>query len=163
MAFFQPLSTMTDLVVVAFILGFASAALVFWPLLRRGKQRLAAQRACTHSLSRGRHALRDPLAARTANTTTASATAVTVLAAHRRSPAPGRAHAEESPSPESPQADGRPTVAEQANADLPTAPQPRIAEPVEVPQLPTDLFERRYEAQFEHARKRIERLRAQLD
>lgn len=160
MAFLQPLSTWTDLVVVAFLLGFGAGALAFWPMVRKARHRLAAQRACTHSLSRGANALRDASALRMADSTTASATAVTVLAAQRRSHASGSQDAEHTPAEGS---SGDSPMAEQANADLPTAPQPRISEPVAVPQLPTDLYEQHYEAQFAHARQRIERLRAQLN
>lgn len=157
MAFLQPLSTWTDLVVLAFLLGFGAGALVFWPMVRKARSRLAAQRACTHSLSRGAQALRDPSVLRIVDSTTASATAVTVLSTQRRSAAAGK-HASEGGD----NSTGPSSVADQANADLPTAPQPRISEPVAVPQLPTDLFEQHYGARFEHARKRIERLRAQL-
>jgi hypothetical protein len=160
MGFLQPLSTWTDLVVVAFLLGIGAGALIFWPMVRKARHRLAAQRACTHSLSRGAHALRDPSALRMADSTTASATAVTVLTAHRRSPALAN-QADEGATDAKDSADR--SMSDQANADLPTAPQPRISEPVAVPQLPTDLFEQHYEARFDHARKRIERLRAQLD
>lgn len=160
MGFLQPLSTWTDLVVVAFLLGVGAGALIFWPMVRKARHRLAAQRACTHSLSRGAHALRDPSVLRMADSTTASATAVTVLAAHRRAPASGGQAGEHAPRTES---SSEPAMTDQANADLPTAPQPAISEPVAVPQLPTDLFEQHYEARFDHARKRIERLRAQLD
>lgn len=161
MGFLQPLSTWTDLVVVAFLLGIGAGALIFWPMVRKARHRLAAQRACTHSLSRGVHALRDPSALRMADSTTASATAVTVLTAQRRSPAPDDNQADER-APDAKDSADR-AMSDQANADLPTAPQPRISEPVAVPQLPTDLFEQHYEARFDHARKRIERLRAQLD
>lgn len=157
MAFLQPLSTWTDLVVLAFLLGFGAGALVFWPMVRKARCRLAAQRACTHALSRGAQALRDPLVPRRADSPTASATAVTVLATQRRAATPGGQATERSED-----STGLSPMAEQANADLPTAPQPRISEPVAVPQLPTDLFEQHYGARFEHARKRIERLRAQL-
>jgi hypothetical protein len=160
MGFLQPLSTWTDLVVVAFLLGIGAGALIFWPMVRKARHRLAAQRACTHSLSRGAHALRDPSALRLADSTTASATAVAVLAAQRRSP--GTGNQTEEHASDAVESAGS-AMTEQANADLPTAPQPRISEPVAVPQIPTDLFEQHYEARFDHARKRIERLRAQLD
>jgi hypothetical protein len=151
--------TVTDLLVVAFILGFGCATLVIWPMVRRARHRLAAHRASAHSLSVGKYALRKPSALKMTDSTTASATAVTILAAQRRKPVVKRP--EPAPTPEDSAAE--PSPLEQANADLPTAPQLRITEPVEMPPLPTDLYERHYEVQFERARKRIERLRAQLN
>jgi hypothetical protein len=158
--------TVTDLLVVAFLVGFGCAALVFWPMVRRARHRLAAQRASAHSLSVGKYALREPSALKTTDSTTASATAVTILAAQRRTPVTDRPAPTPAPSPEPSSetpAASRAALDEQANADLPTAPQPRITESIEMSPLPTDLYERHYEVQFERARKRIERLRAQLN
>jgi hypothetical protein len=157
--------TVTDLLVLAFLLGFGCAVLVLWPMVRRARHRLAAQRASAHSLSVGKYALREPSALKTTDSTTASATAVTILAAQRRTPVTDRPAPRPAPSPEtSPETSASPSaVDEQANADLPTAPQQRITESTEMPPLPTDLYERHYEVQFERARKRIERLRAQLN
>lgn len=36
-------------------------------------------------------------------------------------------------------------------------------EPVDMPELPTDLFSKRYEARFNRARKRLDRLRTQIN
>jgi hypothetical protein len=157
MGFLQPLSTVTDVIAVGFILGFGAAALVFLPMVRRARDRLAAQRATTHSLSRGAQALRDPSALRIADSTTASATAITVLAAKRQAENQVMLDSGEDTPHERISA-----MKDQANADLPTAPQTRITDQAEG-QLPTDLFGNHYGAQFDNARKRIERMRAELN
>lgn len=47
--------------------------------------------------------------------------------------------------------------------DNPTQPDQLGMELTDIPALPTDLFHQRYEAKFERTRKRLERLRAQLN
>jgi hypothetical protein len=141
-----------SLLFVTFVAGFALSALIFWLVQRRAQHQHIGRAASTPS--GGKHALRTSARQKPADSGhTASATAVTVLAAQGDTTVSETASSSAESSID----------AEATHPDLPIAPQQRTEEPVEIPPMPTDLFERHYEAQFERARKRIERLRAQLN
>ncbi|RKT83002.1 hypothetical protein SAMN05421805_10323 [Saccharopolyspora antimicrobica] len=86
------------------------------------------------SAPRGRHALRTPAPAPPTVT--------------RRTTAPQPAE------PERPAAEEKPSE--------PVAPVQRTAEPTELPELPTDLYEKHFEAKFNRSRQRLARLRTEI-
>ncbi|MGW1681152.1 hypothetical protein [Saccharopolyspora sp. NPDC002376] len=127
-----------ELLVLMFVTGFALATLIFWPLLHRATRQLGEQ----ESAPRGKHALRAP-------------TPPTVT---RRTPEPT------TPTEPTESAEAvEPAEAEQPAAEAQAvAPALRTAEPVELPELPTDLYEKHFEAKFNRSRQRIARLRAEI-
>ncbi|MFI0464041.1 hypothetical protein ACH347_08175 [Saccharopolyspora sp. 5N102] len=130
-----------DLLVLMFVTGFALATLIFWPLLQRANRRLAESGVSEAAIApKGKHALRTPDAP-------ARSASPTVIA--RRPSTDQAAPAESEPKPEEP----RPAL---------VAPQQRTAEPVEIPELPTDLFEKHFEAKFNRSRQRLARLRDEI-
>ncbi|MEU5850575.1 hypothetical protein [Saccharopolyspora shandongensis] len=130
-----------ELLVLMFVTGFALATLIFWPLLQRANRRLAESGISEATIvPKGRHALRTPDAP-------AKSAPPTVIP--RRPSADQAAPAEPEPKPEEPQ-------------PAPVAPQQRTAEPVEIPELPTDLFEKHFEAKFNRSRQRLARLRDEI-
>ncbi|MER7079778.1 hypothetical protein SAMN02982929_05495 [Saccharopolyspora kobensis] len=86
------------------------------------------------SAPRGRHALRTPAPAPPTVT--------------RRTTAPQPAEQEQ------------PAVEEKPSE--PVAPVQRTAEPAELPELPTDLYEKHFEAKFNRSRQRLARLRTEI-
>lgn len=59
----------------------------------------------------------------------------------------------------------QPTEPEQpaeAKPSEPVAPAQRTAEPAELPELPTDLYEKHFEAKFNRSRQRLARLRTEI-
>ncbi|RRO19423.1 hypothetical protein EIL87_04825 [Saccharopolyspora rhizosphaerae] len=132
-----------ELLVLMFVCGLAVATLVFVPLLHRAK-RMAAQSQQTGP--RGRHA-----------------------AVPGASPAKiGPRSAKTGSEPEA-KADSEKTETEGENDGEATqpvkveviAPRPQI-EPMPMPELPTDIFEARYQAKFNRSKRRLERIRSEL-
>jgi hypothetical protein len=136
-----------DLLVLMFVTGFALATLIFWPLLYRANRRLAetgVSDAATTPI--GRHALCTPAKPK-------------VVA--RRPGTDAKATASPATTPTTaPATEPAPVPAQRKQA--PVAPQQRSAEPVEVPVLPTDLFEKHFEAKFNRSRQRLARLRDEI-
>ncbi len=130
-----------NLLILAFILGFALATLIFCPMLHRAQQHAAARRAKQPP----RPVSRPPLAKAPAD----SRTAETGLAKSR---AAGSEAAQAAPAKSEPPATG----SESANAE--TAP----VHLGDLPKMPTGLYQEHHAEQFEHTRARLERLRAQL-
>ncbi|MDA3627847.1 hypothetical protein OU415_20595 [Saccharopolyspora sp. WRP15-2] len=132
-----------ELLVLMFVTGFALATLIFWPLLHRANRRLGEQ----ESAPRGKHALRAP-------------TPPTVT---RRTPEPTAAAEPAEPAESAEAAESTEAEAEQPAAEVQAvAPAQRTSEPVELPELPTDLYEKHFEAKFNRSRQRIARLRAEI-
>ncbi|MEV0696756.1 hypothetical protein AB0I53_02355 [Saccharopolyspora sp. NPDC050389] len=130
-----------DLLVLMFVTGFALATLIFWPLLQRANRRLAESGVSETAIApKGKHALRTPAGP-------PKSAAPTVIA--RRPSTDQAAQEEPEPKPEEPQ-------------PVPVAPQQRTAEPGEIPELPTDLFEKHFEAKFNRSRQRLARLRDEI-
>ncbi|MEB3368046.1 hypothetical protein [Saccharopolyspora mangrovi] len=131
-----------ELLVLMFVCGLAVATLVFWPLLNRANRKATESQQAS---SRGRHAL-------------GAATA----------PAAGSEKTESSGSEiaskpeeekESSRGDGEATQPVKVEV---TAPRPREPEPMEMPELPTDIFEARYQAKFNRSKRRLERIRSEI-
>lgn len=151
--------------VLMFIIGFALAALIFLPLLLRAN-RLAdrtamAGRAATHPPAQRKpntggpkHAAEPAHNGVSTGRNNGSPNGGTVTGADGH----GSAIASER---------NRPTVAggnEDTQPDLwPVTPRQRTNEPIAIPILPTDLFEKHFEAKFNRSRQRLARLRAELD
>ncbi|MBE9374450.1 hypothetical protein IQ251_08305 [Saccharopolyspora sp. HNM0983] len=137
-----------DLFVLMFIVGFALAALIFWPLLHRANRRLAdretiAGRANTNPPAQRRPSTGGPKHA--APVTPAAETGSAEQAARAGAPAVAG-------------------IDEDTQPDLqPVLPQQRTNEPIQIPILPTDLFEKHFEAKFNRSRQRLARLRAELE
>ncbi|WP_263251406.1 hypothetical protein [Saccharopolyspora rosea] len=130
-----------DLIIMTFVAGFAMATLVFWPLLHRAHRRLAEAGLTESAAPRGKHALR-------ADRSVASAPAE----------CPAQT-AGELPAQAAPQAAGPAAEPPRAGAPVPA---PQMPARVDMPELPTDLFERQFEARFNRSRQRLARLRDEL-
>lgn len=126
-----------ELLILMFVCGLAVATLVFWPLLNRANRRATESQQAT---PRGKHAL-GAASAQAADSETA----------------------ENSPNTEAEktgrEGDGEATQPVKVEV---TAPQPRVPEPMEMPELPTDIFEARYQAKFNRSKRRLERLRSEI-
>ncbi|MER7015948.1 hypothetical protein ABT324_31315 [Saccharopolyspora sp. NPDC000359] len=129
-----------ELLVLMFVTGFALATLIFWPLLHRANRQLGEQEAAP----RGKHALRTPVPVPPTVT--------------RRTTTPPQP-APEPTDPEQPAAEAGPTGAPEVAEVAPTQ---RTAEPVDLPELPTDLYEKHFEAKFNRSRQRLARLRTEI-
>ncbi|MGW3467352.1 hypothetical protein ACWDKQ_02500 [Saccharopolyspora sp. NPDC000995] len=145
-----------DLLVLMFVTGFALATLIFWPLLNRANRRLAESGVAEPATApKGRHALRTPPAP-------VKPVTPTVI--------PRRPSTDEQPPATEPDteaktgsdAETRSQAESEARRPAPVAPQQRSAEPAEVPQLPTDLFEKHFEAKFNRSRQRLARIRDEI-
>lgn len=152
--------------VLMFIIGFALAALIFLPLLLRANRRLAdrtamAGRASTNPPAQRRpntggpkHAADTPRNGASATGSGGPGTSSTGTGGNGSGPATA---------PEQ----NRPAVAgidEDTQPDLwPVTPRQRTSEPIAIPILPTDLFEKHFEAKFNRSRQRLARMRAELD
>ncbi|MER6990760.1 hypothetical protein ABT337_29585 [Saccharopolyspora hirsuta] len=140
-----------ELLVLMFVTGFALATLIFWPLLHRANRQLGEQEAAP----RGKHALRTPAPAPPTVT--------------RRTTAPQQPTPEPT-EPEQPAAETKQSAAEaeqpaaeaEPSESPAVAPAQRTAEPVELPELPTDLYEKHFEAKFNRSRQRLARLRTEI-
>ncbi|GAA2355156.1 hypothetical protein GCM10009854_36600 [Saccharopolyspora halophila] len=142
-----------ELLFVLFLCGFAAATLIFWPLLNRANKRSAEGR----SPQRGRHALdaaSAPAAATTATTTAASTRTTGGTTASASTSENAAAGPEEGTEEE--------TGGESTQPVSVNAPQQREPEEVEMPDLPTDLFETRYQAKFNRPKRRLERIKAEV-
>ncbi len=133
-----------ELIVLAIIGGFAVATLIFWPMLRRA--RLGSRRA-RNSRARagptGKHALRGKSASAPASTTATDTTAAATTA----------------------DTGSKPTSADDTVESTTTSRNSRVDQPSTqpIPALPTNLFAEHYAAKFDRTRKRIARLRTQLN
>ncbi|PKW14736.1 hypothetical protein [Saccharopolyspora spinosa] len=145
-----------DLLVLMFVTGFALATLVFWPLLNRANRRLAESGLAEPATApKGRHALRTPAAP-------VKPAPPTVI--------PRRPSTDDQPPATEPEAETetwsdaetRSEAEPEAPRSAPVAPQQRSAEPAEIPQLPTDLFEKHFEAKFNRSRQRLARIRDEI-
>ncbi|WP_245776185.1 hypothetical protein [Saccharopolyspora flava] len=125
------------MLVLMFVCGLAVATLVFWPLLHRA-QRKAAETQQPEAAPRGKHAL-GAAAAPAAGTETAEKTEGEGEKTDR---------------------EGEPT--QPVKIDEAIAPQPREPEPMVMPEIPTDIFEARYQAKFNRSKRRLERLRSEI-
>ncbi len=124
-----------EVLVLMFVCGLAVATLVFWPLLHRAHRKAAeSQQAAPH----GEHALGASAVEHSATTPEASGSG-------EKTDRGG---------------DGEATQPVAVEA---TAPKPREPEPMEMPELPTDIFDARYRARFNRSQRRLERIRAELD
>ncbi|MFC7342288.1 hypothetical protein [Saccharopolyspora griseoalba] len=143
-----------EMLFLLFLCGFAAATLIFWPLLNRANKRAGDSGAP----QRGRHALDAAAApakpATKAATTTSTATTSTTATSSSAQP-------EDDPN-------GEETGTEQTGGEstqpvsMDAAPQPREPEEDPMPELPTDLFETRYQAKFNRPKRRLERIRAEI-
>ncbi|TDD87250.1 hypothetical protein E1202_16875 [Saccharopolyspora karakumensis] len=125
-----------EMLVLMFVCGLAVATLVFWPLLHRAHRKATeSQQAAPH----GKHALRATSAPEETATT------------------PAASGSDEKTDREG---DGEATQPVKIEA---TAPKPREPEPMEMPELPTDIFDARYRARFNRSQRRLERIRAEIN
>jgi hypothetical protein len=123
------------MLVLMFVCGLAVATLVFWPLLHRAHRKTTeSQQTAPH----GKHALRATSAPKDSATT------------------PEASGSDEKTDREG---DGEATQPVKIEA---TAPKPREPEPMEMPELPTDIFDARYRARFNRSQRRLERIRAEI-
>lgn len=147
-----------DLLVLMFVTGFALATLIFWPLLNRANRRLAESGVAEPATApKGKHALRTPV-------TPVKATTPTVIP-RRPSTDDQAPTAEPEPEPEAKseiEPEAKSEAEPEARQPVPVAPQQRSAEPAEIPQLPTDLFEKHFEAKFNRSRQRLARIRDEI-
>lgn len=128
-----------ELLFLMFVCGLAVATLVFWPLLNRANRRATESQQTT---ARGRHALGAASAPATEPEHTDSASD-----AKSEGDGAGR------------EGDGEATQPVKVEV---TAPLPRTPEPMEMPDLPTDIFEARYQAKFNRSKRRLERIRSEI-
>lgn len=138
-----------ELLFVLFLCGFAAATLIFWPLLNRANKRSAEGR----SPQRGRHALGTPsapAATTAASTRTTGSTTASASTSENAAAGPEEGTEEET--------GGEST--QPVSVDAP--PERREPEEVEMPDLPTDLFETRYQAKFNRPKRRLERIKAEV-
>ncbi|MCI2416155.1 hypothetical protein MOQ72_01860 [Saccharopolyspora sp. K220] len=140
-----------DLLVLMFVTGFAVATLIFWPMLHRANRRLAETGVSDAGYTpKGKHALRPP----------ATPKVIPRRREAEEQPAPAEAKAEPEPQVETEtKAEAEPEPSESASV----APQQRAAERIEMPALPTDLFEKHFEAKFNRSRQRLARLRSEIN
>ena len=124
-----------DLIVLTFVAGFATATLIFWPLLQKAQRDAAPQPAIGRTPKHRRTAQSSP-----------------VVVPKQPAPADEAKPAEKTEKTEA--KSGEPVIS------IAFVPEP---ERVDMPELPTDLYSQRYEARFNRARKRLERLRAQIN
>ncbi|MDR7301071.1 hypothetical protein [Haloactinomyces albus] len=165
----QFLTPDTGILVLTFLGGLVLATLVFWPILHRAKHSGGAERGAVRSGGEGRHALNrrgTTKPARAVNTTskhsvrpthptasaqsTDSAAQASTASAMRSVPSEGAEPSQADP--HEPQA-----IATEANP-----PAQRSEEPVDLPELPSDLFRQHHAAHFERVRERANRLRTEL-
>lgn len=134
------------MLVLMFVCGLAVATLVFWPLLNRANRKAAeSQSTAPH----GRHALGAASApAAESEDATSKDTA---------SKGAGAAGGEEKTDREG---DGEATQPVKIKA---VAPAPREPVPMEMPELPTDIFDTRFRAKFNRSKRRLERIRAEIE
>ncbi|QIZ36241.1 hypothetical protein [Saccharopolyspora sp. ASAGF58] len=143
-----------DLLVLMFVTGFALATLIFWPLLNRANRRLAESGIAEPATApKGRHALRTPAA---------PVKPATPTVIPRRPSTDNQPSATEHEPETGSDAETRPEAEPEASRPAPVAPRQRPAEPAEVPQLPTDLFEKHFEAKFNRSRQRLARIRDEI-
>ncbi len=140
-----------DLLVLAFLAGFAVATLIFWPMLKRRRPREISRQSTAGA---GKHALREGAAAKPAGRSAHVYTPGT-----HAQPARTRVAVAEPGGEDSGVRDTLPAE----DADAATAvPEPREREPIELPP-PADLYQQHYAARFNRARTRVARIREQLD
>ncbi|WP_406692438.1 hypothetical protein REH65_11655 [Saccharopolyspora sp. ID03-671] len=125
-----------EMLFLMFVCGLAVATLVFWPLLHRANRKAEASQQ-PEAAPRGKHALGAAAA-----------------------PGEETATAEASSEGEKTDREGEPT--QPVKIDEAIAPQPRAPEPMEMPEIPTDIFEARYQAKFNRSKRRLERLRSEI-
>ncbi len=135
-----------DLLILAFVGGFAVATLIFWPLLHRAHQNRSRPAAS------GRHHLRKPVRS--------GSTAVTTLGGAGGSGGGSTAGSGGDSASEDSSAASDGVSVGSDGASTPRA----DGESVDVPQqpAPSDRFREHHEAQFEHTRSRIAKLRDEL-
>ncbi|MGP4021365.1 hypothetical protein [Saccharopolyspora sp. 5N708] len=144
-----------DLLVLMFVTGFAVATLIFWPLLHRANRRLAETGVSESSTTpNGKHALR-PAALRNPATPKVIPRRPTST---EDQPTPSESKAESEV-----QAEPEQVEPEEQVESVRVAPQQRSAEPIEMPVLPTDLFEKHFEAKFNRSRQRLAKLRSEIN
>lgn len=147
--------------VLMFIIGFALAALVFLPLLFRAHQRLADRTAIAGRASTNPPAQRRPNTGGPKH----AADPARDRTAGKNGGSPSAGNGE--PTPETAAERTQPGVVginEDTQPDLwPVAPRQRTNEPIAIPILPTDLFEKHFQAKFNRSRQRLARLRSELD
>lgn len=167
-----------DLLLLTFIGGFVVATLIFWPLLRRSNR----QSSRTDNSAGSRSAHQRELASR--NSATPHGRHAAIAGSQSRASAPTTQHGDGN-EPETPEtgnqlverikiegidsansskAPGRAEFVDAIRIDgelAPTPPRQRTSEPAAVP-VPTNLYERHFEARFNRCRKRVQRLRDEL-
>jgi hypothetical protein len=159
MALAQSAAPGLDLIVLAFFGGIALATLIFWPLLHRAQQQLAVAERSGYSPRGGKPARPKPSTTQPISTASRTATKATIVmprtdSAHEVNPTsatlldPGTA-------PTSASADDESVGTDWSKIS--------IEEQLEVSTQPTDLYEQHYEAKFERTRKRLARLKQQLN
>lgn len=144
----MPLTVSPDLLILAFVGGFALATLIFWPLLHRA-HRPATVSGSRGSVSTGKHAL--------GTRGTTKAAGLTTLAATRAARNP----AEIAPGDKSSAGDRGFTV-RTADPEGAATPVRHEEEPADAELAPNDLFEQHHAAKFDQARQRLTRVRAEL-
>lgn len=145
-----------DLLILAFVGGFAVATLIFWPLLHRAHQKRTQQNRSRPAAS-GKHHLRKPVRSGSTAVTTlggpggGSSNGSAVESGGDSTPADSSAAPSVAPADASPGSDG--------------ASAPKMdGESVDIPEqpAPSDRFREHHEAQFERTRSRIAKLRDEL-
>lgn len=130
------------MLVLMFVCGLAVATLVFWPLLNRAHRKAAESQSTP---TRGRHALG-----------AASAPA----AESKDTPKDTEAEATGDGEKTDREGDGEATQPVKIKA---VPPAPREPVPMEMPDLPTDIFDTRFRAKFNRSKRRLERIRAEIE
>lgn len=133
------------MLVLMFVCGLAVATLVFWPLLNRANRKAAeSQSTAPH----GRHALGAASAP-----SAESEDATSKGTASKGAEAGGEERTDR-------EGDGEATQPVKIKA---VAPAPREPVPMEMPELPTDIFDTRFRAKFNRSKRRLERIRAEIE
>ncbi|WP_461157864.1 hypothetical protein [Saccharopolyspora tripterygii] len=132
------------MLVLMFVCGLAVATLVFWPLLNRANRKAAESQSTT---PHGRHALG-----------AASAPAAESEDTTSKDTAPKAEAGDEEKSDRG--GDGEATQPVKIKA---VASAPREPAPMEMPELPTDIFDTRFKAKFNRSKRRLERIRAEIE
>ena len=138
------------MLVLMFVCGLAVATLVFWPLLNRANRKAAeSQSTAPH----GRHALGAASAPSAESEDATSKGTASKGAASKGAEAGGEERTDR-------EGDGEATQPVKIKA---VAPAPREPVPMEMPELPTDIFDTRFRAKFNRSKRRLERIRAEIE